>query len=425
MALLLINTAFCHTVHANQWGTATGATNSITSNGITWTLLSPAPAGTYINGDPWVVGPVTVTTITNSLNSPLFTPRLGQNGSMVNPNGSTKQGYDESLSNYKESLNAGLPNGLPVSADNPLKLQANTSLISMVSWLWDSESGAEPGAPVSGSGLRPYTRSGAVLTVLSSTPPKYSFRPAYAGNNKTVQFQLNDLDLNQLNTLPPPTNTPALPELEDSISRTWFDHLGNWQGALLHPSENMPNYGREIGCIMVQAALMLQLDFNQLPERPSKEKLLIGLIQFGIDSNGVADAGGGFTADGGHMHGRKMPILFAGLLLNDSDMQAVGTWGRNDGTPGATGTPFQEFQTHFYVSQTEVDFTHSAEWKPDSRRPAVPYEVSDIGTPEWGIRHSYKPSLDNAYKGANYRHINGKVNTGTALAVEIMGGRTL
>jgi hypothetical protein len=37
--------------------------------------------------------------------------------------------------------------------------------------------------------------------------------------------------------------------------------------------------------------------------------------ELGIDNYGVLKAGGKWPADGGHMNGRKWPILFAGLLL--------------------------------------------------------------------------------------------------------------
>lgn len=62
---------------------------------------------------------------------------------------------------------------------------------------------------------------------------------------------------------------------------------------------------------------MLMLDFK--PEE--KKKLLTGLVQYGIDLWGVARAGGGWRANGGHASGRKWPIVLAGILFQDPAMQ--------------------------------------------------------------------------------------------------------
>jgi len=59
------------------------------------------------------------------------------------------------------------------------------------------------------------------------------------------------------------------------------------------------------------------------------------------------------------MLGRKLPIIYAGILLNNAHMLNAGVWGRHDGTENGTGVSFQEYQTHFYVSQTEIDITQS------------------------------------------------------------------
>ncbi|HEY9249156.1 MAG TPA: hypothetical protein VIO38_08495, partial [Rariglobus sp.] len=111
------------------------ADTSVTSNGVTWTFADDHKTGVFVNGDPWVIGPVVVTSITNSLNDPGFTPKPGQNGSMVNPGVDSRQGYESALRNYTAELNAGLPGGQPVSASNPLRLAPGSTLVSAVSWL--------------------------------------------------------------------------------------------------------------------------------------------------------------------------------------------------------------------------------------------------------------------------------------------------
>jgi hypothetical protein len=62
---------------------------------------------------------------------------------------------------------------------------------------------------------------------------------------------------------------------------------------------------------------MLMLNFTD----EEKEKLLMSFVQYGIDLWGIVKAGHpGWHAHGGHGHGRKWPIVFAGMLLDDSEM---------------------------------------------------------------------------------------------------------
>jgi hypothetical protein len=56
---------------------------------------------------------------------------------------------------------------------------------------------------------------------------------------------------------------------------------------------------------------------SNLYGKARKEKLVIGLIQHGIDLYGTAKVGGYWNEGGGHSSGRKWPILFASILLNN------------------------------------------------------------------------------------------------------------
>lgn len=411
-------------------------TETINHNGVAWEILGEGKTqGTFLNGDPWVVGPVSIVGITNSLNSPTFTARRGQNGSMVNPlvgHDRQLQGYDDGLSSYRESLNAALPAGQPISPGNPLTIEPGQTLISSVSWLYNSASDREPGCPAFNEGTnapRPVTRAAGVLTVLETAPPPGSFRPAYAGADKSIRFTWDRVDRSKLLNLMPPANTPDPEALYQAFSRTWIDHGYEYLGAMFHPSEHMPNYGRDMAHIVLQVALILQLDFGQLPGNPFKDPLLISMLQYGIDCTGIAQAGGGWPANGGHHMGRFWPILFAGLILDDANMRSVGTWGRHRGEGFETAdrglTEFQEFQQHFYVSPAEVAMTNGAQWDPDPRGDLVRYTDNDIGTPEWGIRHSYRPQSDNAAWNTVYRDTNGGCTAGFALAARMMGAQGL
>ncbi|MDF3129556.1 hypothetical protein P0Y35_10160 [Kiritimatiellaeota bacterium B1221] len=401
-------------------------TDTLTSFGITWKFDRPVENGTFVTGDPWIIGPAKVISISNNKNDPDYSPRRGQNGSMLNPLSDPKershQGYDDGLKSYKESLNAALPNGNPVSASNPILLHAGDTLISMVSWLYTGASDKEPGTPGFNGGTkapRPVTRSASILTVLDKAPPANSFRPAYVKGPKDHFYTLADIKWDRLKNLSAPASAPDASDLIQNLERPWVDHVFEFLGAMIHPSEHMPNYGRNMGNIIADATLLVNTD---IPLK-QKQKLSMYLIQYGIDLTGIADAGGGWRANGGHGLGRKWPILFTGMLLDNSHMLKVGEWDRSFNQ----GVEFQEDQNYFYVSEAEVKLTNSDQWNPDHRNvqkgQALPYTPEDIGMPEWGIRHAYKPQSDNKHMDSNYRDINGGVTPGFALAALIMGAR--
>jgi hypothetical protein len=395
-------------------GAAEKETASITQHGITWHFDRAYPSGQFCNGDYWVLGPVEIVGITTDLHAPGFEPQPGENGSMVNPGVDSRQGYDNRLTSYDESLNAALPGGNPVSKSNPLRVDAGSSLVSMVSWLYRSPEDAEPGTPRFNAGTnapRPVTRSAAVLTILDKAPPEGSFRPPYAGTDKAVKFNLSQLDRGKLQNLPPVAGTPAPDAVIASIQRPWIDHGYEFLGAMFHPSENMPNYGREIAAGINAAALLLNMDFSSLPGGRTKDELLIPFVQLGIDLAGIADAGGGWPANGGHHMGRKLPILMAGVLLGDDHMKGAGNW----------NTQFQEDEQTFVVSDAEVQLTSGGRWKPDDRGgPPEPYTKEDVGLAEWGIRHTRNPEANNKAWNASYRAINNSVIVGMVLAARLM-----
>ena len=68
------------------------------------------------------------------------------------------------------------------------------------------------------------------------------------------------------------------------------------------------------------AALLLCTDLR--PEQ--KEPLLVNYVQMGIDLGAMVRAGHpGWTGFGGHGSGRKLPIVFAGLMLGDEELANV------------------------------------------------------------------------------------------------------
>jgi hypothetical protein len=364
------------------------AATQISNNGITWTFDRDYTTGQFANGDYYVIDPGSGVNIVG-----ITQPNGGStDGSMINPSSQSSQGYNQNAPSYNAALNV----ARSVSASSPLRVTTGASLISTIGRTYDGKT---------------YVGSAAILTVLAGQPPAGSFRPAYFGTDKGIKYNKSNIDLNKLRRLPNISGMPSLSSTEDSIARPWVDTLGGWIGRQIHPANNMPDYGREMATTIGMAGLMLNSDFSN----PEKEKLAIYMCQLGIDFYGIAINGQvGWPADGGHASGRKFPIIIAGSLLNDNKMLNVGSV-----------TAFGEDQQTFYVSQKEVDLTHSSAWNPDTRGGTPePYIASDIGTPEWGIRHVEYPTLDNKAWSAIYRTCcTANAWGGEILAIEAMGLR--
>jgi len=384
--------------------------------GITWRFDKDYTVGQFVNGDFWVVGPITIVE---------FSPASVQsgtrimNGSMVNPDPKVYAiGYDNAVCWNPIPYQASLNIAFNVSPSNPRVVAAHSSIVSAVSILETS---------------RPQLSRAAVLTVLPSAAPAGSFRPPYSGTDKTVKFNKSMLNYSVLQRLPSVSGTPSLQSVAGSFAAPWLDHYAGWQGDYLHPALNMPHYGREMHSQISTAALLLHMDFT----KEQKELLLCRFVQLGIDFYGIVQAGGRqvWCNDGGVAGGRKWPILFAGIVLGDPDMKAIGqksgdylySPGYGPGNPPQDYVHFGEDDQTFYVTQTDVDITNGPNWAPDPGEPEkIPYSHADIGMPEWSIRHSTAPQMSNKSLWAGYRNVACPPFDGTALAALLTeGGKEL
>lgn len=363
------------------------------SNLITFHFVEDYPVGQFANGDYWVHNngdPVVITQITPASRDN-GTGRI-INGAMSNPPDSGSQGYDSSPRDmqYSDILNID-----PGNTGSHLVAIPGTSIVKSISMV--------------SNGGRPIISDAAVLTVLSASPPQGAFRPPYTGNDKRIIATVADLDYNQLGNHARTGGEPDIEEVSKRYERVWLEHCTEWIQRDIHPANNMPAYGRDIASSSGVGLLLLQLDYPW----SQKRTLLIRLVQYGIDIYGVARNGGVWYNNGGHNLGRKMPLLLAGKVLGNNDILAYGDKEKH--------FIFQDDQQHFYVSQREVDISHSPSWNPDDRAEATPYETADIGMAEWGIRHADSPSRDNKNWGATYRHVNGPSQIIHILAAHLMG----
>jgi hypothetical protein len=132
---------------------------SVSQYGITWTFSQACEVGQFANGDYWVVGPVSITSIT-----PNYTGSM--NGWMANPAVPHKQGFDSRGWGGGATFDAASVPSLPYLA------QPNTSIIKAVSLQTSTQTNL---------------KTAAVLTVVGAVPPGNGaalFRPPYFGTEK-------------------------------------------------------------------------------------------------------------------------------------------------------------------------------------------------------------------------------------------------
>lgn len=276
--------------------------SDVTQWGITWTFDSAYPCGQFVNGDSWVTpkspgGKVRITAITPA-------GAGGKNGFMVNPSANDAQAFHGDAPGYDASLAPGLP----------YDASAGASIVKAISLA----SGCDKSC----------LKTAAVLTVLDSAPPATALRPAYFGEASTKSLYCSDSL--SLATLPALTTTPAVdavaPTLEgatNAIVRVQLNFFASWAGEQIRPIDNVQlndPYGPDVSNNNAEAALRVLL------QRPgdtdlARRKAVIALLQYGIDNDAIFRAGkAGWSADGGHGLGMKLPIAFTALVLGDAAM---------------------------------------------------------------------------------------------------------
>ena len=294
---------------------------TVSQYGITWTLDEPSPVGQFVNGDFYVVGPVTVVAIDPRplLGSEVPTSELAdperkrvkdgqyiRNGSMLNPPARQEVAFDTGIINYCNPALLARP---------PLHMKPGDCLVSTISL----KVGETNQFPYHGSeGYREHhddspVKTAAVLACVAEAQPPDAFRPSYGDREQKIYLARN-LRRNLLPQLPRPANAPPLDTWIRVFQRPWINtcFFGFEQ-----PMDNMPHYGQWVGQAQSMGGLMLMLDYK--PQQ--KERLLINMVQVGIDYWGLVRNGHpGWQGWGGHGSGRKFPIVLAGILLGDDAM---------------------------------------------------------------------------------------------------------
>ncbi len=297
---------------------------NISQYGITWSFQEPARVGQFVNGDWYVVGPVTIKAIDPK---PLYGAEIPKreldgmdrerkqehrvrNGFMLNPPARMEVAYDSGVRNwFTPSLIQRLPitmkpgDSLVSTISMPKNLVLHAQLRNKI------ERGVDDSSPI---------RTAAVLTCVGEPQPMDAFRPAFCDRQQKIYLARNL----KRKLLPAAAATRSMPNIQKYIRFTQRPWVGTCFFGFEEPVENMPQYGLEYGRVVGISALLLCTDL----EPQQKEPLLVNFVQVGIDLAGMVRAGHfGWTAWGGHGSGRKLPIVFAGFLLGDRELANVNT----------------------------------------------------------------------------------------------------
>jgi len=336
--------------------------SSVSQYGITWNFNRAYEVGNFANGDYWVVGPVTITSITPAATST-------RNGWEVNPTAIGDQGFDERANNF----NAGLMPSLPYNASG------GESIVKSISTGAGSSS--------------PYLQTVAILTVLSSIPPGNGanlFRPGYCGSNKTFYYTTN-------------LATGNLLSIETTDTGETFSYLNNrfkmpqieiGEGSTnrrLRPVDNMANNYAPYSAGELNKAIA---KLNGADSVNAKMETLIYVVQAGIDRYNAVLTGQTWPGGGGHQPGHKLSVAFAAYMLNVQGMKnAVSNtfWWENRLIRDALwGAESDEISYWDYVSDP-----------PSSNREfADPYRYIDGGNNLSRLFNGYQRVTGNNTKGA-------------------------
>jgi hypothetical protein len=269
---------------------------SISQNGITWNFSTSVGCGQFVNGDWWVVAPVTIISKT-----PAWTG--ADHGSMLDPAvGGYNQGYHSGIvynTPYVDSLRVSFPTTI------------GSGVKSLISTITDPA--------YTGTGVpRSFVRNAAVLTIVNSAPSATSFRPPFVAGTKTF-FDSAAVNYSLIPSYPAPgtalnlsgkANMPTL----NYGGKTFGEE--NWMPSNDYAGQSYPPYA-EISFVS-QVSMMMMLN------TPNRISYINKLIQIGIDDYAKIIANDfAWISSGGYGGGHIWPVIFAGKMLNSSALLDV------------------------------------------------------------------------------------------------------
>ena len=251
---------------------------SVSQDGITWMFERPARVGQFINGDWYVVGPVTVTALEPK---PLYGSEIPKrqldqmdkerpeeqrvrNGFMVNPPAQMRVAYDSGVRNWFDpSLIQKLPVTLKPGDSMVATISMPKGLVLHAQLRNNIERGVEDCSPI---------RTAAVLTCLDAPQPPDAFRPAFCDRLGRIYLARNL----KRQSLPTAAATESLLDVQQYIRCTQRPWVGTCFFGFEEPVENMPQYGLEYGRVVGLSALLLCTDLKPAGKGTAAHQLCPG-----------------------------------------------------------------------------------------------------------------------------------------------------
>jgi hypothetical protein len=307
-----INIAFGRRVTQTDTDPSSGYVNltQVTQNAITWTFDTSYKCGQYANGDYWVVDPGSGVTITSTSHVTVTGVAAGENHD-INPRFGA-QSYDSRVPLYTSAVTM------------PKTLYAGDCIVTVTNY-------TTPYDPGSGT---TNLYSGAVLNVVDTVQSSDKFRPPYCRPTRVstsasdpLIYSFNSITSGMWSLLPGKSqsgvpNVPSVSSLVTMMQNIWLDHLGTSAGGQIHPYTSLKAYGAYHSSDISTIATALSLAYSSADLKTISKYL----VQIGIDYYGCVLDGGVWYATGGNNDGRMFPLVFAGVMLNDSSMKTFDRW---------------------------------------------------------------------------------------------------
>lgn len=407
---------------ARQVGHNLVRVSQIASHGVSFTFAQPRPAGQYANGDWWVQGPVTISSITPASfvqtsgtdgNGTAYAHRV-VHGAMVNPGnrafapgGLTANNTSNTLQSF-DTLASGVSNMVYNAANNvdpgatgtPLVVSSG-SVMKFVSRL--------TGLPINN---RPVGLDMVVLTVVNDIPAGDAIRPGVSrAGNKASPCRLADANLGVFRNLAPTASAPDFATAISWVSRyieTSFPDTINNTGA--KGSNNHPEYGRDIGNNLHRALLCLHLSSFTSTQ---KLQLLANLLAIADDIVSRMEEGAVVLAAGGGNSWKKPVVAVCAAALGAKAPASWLTW-----LSFANRGNWAEDSQIFAVNGSDIALSrYTADGRPRSA-----YTQAMLGSAEWGEQASGSPERSGSNWDAFYRDIVAYSLYPGTLAVELTFG---
>ncbi|MBU7581144.1 MAG: hypothetical protein KAF27_11885 [Porphyrobacter sp.] len=371
--------------------------SEIAQFGVSFNFAAPRPVGQYANGDWWVLGPVTITSITpdSSIhigtdgNGVAYTNRV-VHGAMLNPGnrayasgglasnntGNTLQSFD-TLANGVSNMVYNAAHNVDPGATGQSLVVNSGSVMKFVSRLTGLATNNRP------AGL-----DMVVLTVVDAIPASDAIRPGVSrAGSKTSPCRLSDFNLAVFQSLAPTPNAPSYAQALDWVDRyieaAYPDSINNTGTKGFN---NHPEYGRDIGNNLHRALLCLHLSSFTSEQ---KRTLLSHLAAIADDLVARAEEGSVTLGAGGGNSWKLPTIAVCAAALGAKTPASWLTY-----LSAAQRSIWAENRQIFRVSGADIALPRFTA----DGRPRTPYTQQMIGSAEWGEQ----PLTSAAHSGSNW-----------------------